>query len=292
MAAEIDEWVKTVRDGKANVLISSWWKEINDSVLWQDAIFFTLSALFSIVSFAALVQLIRIEWRVPEYRWTLQKVFHLMNFIVTGVRAIVFGLHKQVFLLSPKALMLVLLDFPGLLFFSTYTLLVLFWAEIYHQARYLPADKLKLVYILVNAGIYLIQVCIWVFIWLDDNGTVESIGRIFIAAVSFIAATSFVVYGRSLFQMLRQFPIESKGRRKKLYEVGSVAAICFTCFLVRCIMVLVSAFDEDASLDVLDHPILDFIYYMIVEILPSALVLFILRKLPPKRVSGIYHPIC
>ena len=28
----------------------------------------------------------------------------------------------------------------------------------YDQARYLPADKLKLVYILVNAGIYLIQV--------------------------------------------------------------------------------------------------------------------------------------
>lgn len=104
--------------------------------------------------------------------------------------------------------MLVLLDFPGLLFFSTYTLLVLFWAEIYHQvdlycslilpfttmplfgtsmkhdglvslpfygscltcdylfydqARYLPADKLKLVYILVNAGIYLIQVLLLIF---------------------------------------------------------------------------------------------------------------------------------
>ena len=33
-----------------------------------------------------------------------------------------------------QVLILVLLDLPGLLFFSTYTLLVLFWAEIYHQA--------------------------------------------------------------------------------------------------------------------------------------------------------------
>lgn len=33
-----------------------------------------------------------------------------------------------------QVLTLVLLDLPGLLFFSTYTLLVLFWAEIYHQA--------------------------------------------------------------------------------------------------------------------------------------------------------------
>jgi hypothetical protein len=87
--------------------------------------------------------------------------------------------------------------------------------------------------------------------------------------------------------------------------------------------VLVSAFDSDASLNVLDHPILDFVYYMVfysvflyvschyyfgialstygklhfafkiqvVEILPSALVLFILRKLPPKRISAQYHDI-
>ena len=33
-----------------------------------------------------------------------------------------------------QVLTLILLDLPGLLFFSTYTLLVLFWAEIYHQA--------------------------------------------------------------------------------------------------------------------------------------------------------------
>lgn len=291
MTSEIDEWVKKFGDGRLNLLITSWWEEINDSVGWQDGIFFTISALFTLISAVALVQLIRIELRVPEYRWTLQKVFHLMNFIVNGVRAIVFGLHKQVFILSPRVLMLVLLDLPGLLFFSTYTLLVLFWAEIYYQARYLPADKLRVVYILFNAGIYFIQVCIWFFLWLDDNEIVEIVGRIFIAAVAFFASISFLVYGRRLFLMLRQFPIESKGRRKKLYEVGSVAAVCFTCFLIRCIVVLVSAFDVDASLDVLDHPILDFIYYMLVEILPSALVLFILRKLPPKRISGIYHPI-
>ncbi|KAL2931503.1 Tobamovirus multiplication protein 1 [Bienertia sinuspersici] len=219
MTYVIDEWVNKVGDRKVNMLISRWWEEMNESVWWQDAIFFTLSALFAVVSSVALLQLIRIELRVPEYRWTLQKVFHLMNFTVNGVRAIVFGLHKQVFLLSPRVFVLVLLDLPGLLFFSTYTLLVLFWAEIYHQARYLPADKLKLAYISLNAGIYIIQVCIWIFLWLDDNKIVEITGRIFLAVVSFVAAISFLVYGRRLFEMLRQFPIESKGRQKKLYEV-------------------------------------------------------------------------
>ncbi|MED6195396.1 E3 ubiquitin-protein ligase tom1, variant 2 [Stylosanthes scabra] len=63
--------------------------------------------------------------------------------------------------------------------------------------------------------------------------------------------------------MLRRVPIESKGRRKKLHEVGFVTGICFTCFLIRGIMVFVSAFDSDASLEVLGHPILDLIYYMV-----------------------------
>ncbi|XP_052727512.1 tobamovirus multiplication protein 1 isoform X3 [Vigna angularis] len=247
--------------------VSTWWDQINASTRWQTAVFFFLCAAYALVAFIALVQLVRIEVRVPEYGWTTQKFFHLMNFVVNGVRAVVFGLHKLVFLLQPKVLILVLLDLPGLLFFSTYTLLVLFWAEIYHQ------------------------VCIWIYLWIDDNSAVEFIGEIFIAVVSFMAALGFLIYGGRLFFMLRRFPIESKGRRKKLNEVGSVTAICFTCFLIRCVMGFLSAFDSDASLDVLDHPLLDLIYYMLVEILPSALVLYILRKLPPKRISAQYHPI-
>ncbi|KAI3498900.1 hypothetical protein L1887_34686 [Cichorium endivia] len=270
---------------------SNWWEEINESRSWQDGIFFTLCGLYGLVSAIALIQLIRIEIRVPEYGWTTQKVFHLMNFLVNGVRAIVFGFHMQVFNLHPKVCIWMLLEAPGLLFFSTYTLLVLFWAEIYHQARSLPTDKLRITYVVVNVGVYIIQGGLWIYLWVDDSSLVQFIGKIFIAVVSFMAALGFLLYGGRLFFMLRRFPIESKGRRKKLHEVGSVTAICFTCFVVRCFVDVLSAFDSEASLDVLDHPVLNLIFYTLVEILPSALVLFILRKLPPKRVSAQYHPI-
>ncbi|KAG6385083.1 hypothetical protein SASPL_153908 [Salvia splendens] len=214
-----------------------------------------------------------------------------MNFVVNGVRAVVFGFHKQVFFLNIKALTLVLLDLPYMLFFSTYTLLVLFWAEIYHQARSMPTEKLRIFYISINGAIYVIQFGIWLYLGLDENVIIQFIGKIYIAVVSVIAALGFVIYGGRLFFMLRRFPIESKGRRKKLHEVGSVTAICFTCFVIRCFVVLLSAFDSDASLDVMYHPVLNLIYYMLAEILPSALVLFILRKLPPKRISAQYHAI-
>uniref|UniRef100_A0A804QK05 Iron-sulfur cluster assembly protein 1 n=1 Tax=Zea mays TaxID=4577 RepID=A0A804QK05_MAIZE len=43
-----------------------------------------------------------------------------------------------------------------------------------------------------------------------------------------------------------------------------------------------NAFDEEADLDVLDHPVLNLFYYLLVEILPSSLVLYILRRIPAK----------
>ena len=52
----------------------------------------------------------------------------------------------------------VLLDLPGLLFFSTYTLLVLFWAEIYHQARSLSTTALRPMFVAFNAVVYSVQV--------------------------------------------------------------------------------------------------------------------------------------
>ncbi|PKU69641.1 hypothetical protein MA16_Dca012976 [Dendrobium catenatum] len=82
--------------------ISGWWNKINESTQWQDGVFYFLCAAYALVSAIALIQLIRIQLRVPEFGWTTQKVFHLMNFIVNGVRAILFGFHAQVFLLKPK----------------------------------------------------------------------------------------------------------------------------------------------------------------------------------------------
>ena len=64
----------------------------------------------------------------------------------------------QVQELHPAASRAILLDLPGLLFFSTYTLLVLFWAEIYHQARSLPTSSLRPAFLGLNAGVYAVQV--------------------------------------------------------------------------------------------------------------------------------------
>ncbi|XP_074556289.1 tobamovirus multiplication protein 1-like [Curcuma longa] len=269
----------------------TWWEDVDGSEKAQRDVFYALCASYALVSLVALIQLIRIQLRVPGTGWTTQKVFHLMNFVVSGLRAVLFGLYQDVFLIKSKALEMALLDLPSLLFFSTYTLLVLFWAEIYYQARNLPINSLRPSYLIINGAVYIIQICIWAYVQISRKPVLMEVAKLFLSVVSFLAALAFLVYGGRLFIMLRRFPIESKGRQKKLNEVGSVTAICCTCFLIRCFVVSLSVFDHDADLDVLDHPVLNFIYYMLVEIFPCALVLFILRKLPPKRFSGAYNPI-
>ncbi|KAK4564029.1 hypothetical protein RGQ29_006214 [Quercus rubra] len=243
-------------------VLFNWWDDIEESEQWQRGIYYALCASYALVSFITLVQLLRIQLRVPEYGWTTQKVFHLMNFIVNGLRSVLFGLYKSVFLIRPKVLHMVLMELPTLLFFSTYTLLVLFWAEIYHQARSLPTNKLRPAYYVINGLIYIIQVCIWIFIRSSRSPVAVETAKLFFSVISFSVALGFLIYGGRLFVMLRHFPIESRGRQKKLYEVGFVTGICCTCFLIRCVMLAFSAFDKDTDFDILDHPILNLIYYL------------------------------
>ncbi|XP_076927498.1 tobamovirus multiplication protein 3-like [Bidens hawaiensis] len=271
--------------------VYDWWDAFNNSSISQDWTCIILAGLYGVVSVVALVQLIRIQLRVPEYGWTTQKVFHLLNVLVNGVRCCIFAFHHDVQQLKPEIVQHVLLDVSSLAFFTTYALLVLFWAEIYYQARAVSTDSLRPTFYVINGIIYAIQIVLWLAIWWKPMPALVVLSKMFFAGVSLFAALGFLLYGGRLFLMLKRFPVESKGRRKKLHEVGYVTTICFTCFLFRCIMMCFNAFDEAANLDLMEHPVLNFIYYLLVEILPSSLVLIILRKLPSKRVVTPYHPI-
>ena len=77
-------------------------------------------------------------------------MFHLLNFICASFRAGVFPVWREVDALPNAAARAALMDTPGLLFFTTYALLVLFWAEIYHQARSFPTGALRPTFVAVS----------------------------------------------------------------------------------------------------------------------------------------------
>ncbi|KAJ3706875.1 hypothetical protein LUZ61_010580 [Rhynchospora tenuis] len=266
---------------------SSWWDDLDNSTTAQDRIYYSLAALYGLIGAVALIQLIRIEHRVPEFGWTTQKVFFLLNFLFNAVRSIVFALRRDVQKIEPEVFQHVLLDLPGLAFFTTYVLLVLFWAEIYYQARAMSTDGLRPTFYMINGVVYSIQIALWLLLcWIPIHPMLV-LCKLFFSGVSLLAAFGFALYGGRLFMMLRQYPAESKGRANKMKEVASVATICFACFLGKCIMMCFAAFYEPADVDVTNHAILNFAYYLLLELVPSALILIVLRKLPARQVSPI-----
>ncbi|AQK73571.1 Tobamovirus multiplication protein 3 [Zea mays] len=271
--------------------VADWWERVNGSPAWQDGIFWTLAVLYGAIATASFIQVARIQCRVPEYGWTTQKVFQFLNFVVNGARCSIFAFRRQVQQVNPPIFQHVILDLPGLAFFTTYALLALFWAEILYQARGIMTDRLRSGFYIINCVVYALQGFLWLWLWWNPNHSMLVTSKLFIAGLSFFTALGFLIYGGRLFIMLKYFPIESKGRQQKLREVGRVATICFCCFSARCIMMCFNAFDEEADLDVLDHPVLNLFYYLLVEILPSSLVLYILRRIPAKLRLSQYHPV-
>eukprot|EP00803_Ostreobium_quekettii_P000058 evm.model.scf_2110.1 EVM.evm.TU.scf_2110.1 scf_2110:6894-9178(-) len=121
-----------------------------------------LALAYGVIALVAATQLIRIQQRVPDYGWTTQKVFHLLNFLFCVLRCVSFALYTLLEKLNEKNVhqavaKLIVFDLPGLLFFTTFTLLVLFWAEIYHQASNVDTRFLRPYFIKVNVLVYVIE---------------------------------------------------------------------------------------------------------------------------------------
>eukprot|EP00892_Ulva_mutabilis_P008766 jgi/Ulvmu1/6261/UM028_0119.1 len=279
--------------GVDGLSLPSWWEEIRHNKRFEYGAFIGLAFAYAIIAFVALIQLMRISRRVPQYGWTTQKVFHLLNVIVCGLRAVVMAFRCELQDIHDTVLRLMLNDLPGLLFFTTYTLLVLFWAEIYHQAKGQSTAKLRPTFLVTNIFVYAVQVTLLVLsAYPPVHKAAVLTASWFLVVVSMAAALGFMVYGGRLVAMLCRFPLESRGRTKKMHEVGTVTVICTLCFLARAVFIVLATVDRKYySLNVLGHPLLNITFYSAVEIVPSALVLFILRKLPPKQPPQSAHTV-
>eukprot|EP00003_Mantamonas_plastica_P003945 TRINITY_DN130_c0_g1_i3.p1 TRINITY_DN130_c0_g1~~TRINITY_DN130_c0_g1_i3.p1 ORF type:complete len:251 (-),score=51.34 TRINITY_DN130_c0_g1_i3:41-793(-) len=177
-------------------------------------------------------------------------------------------------------------DLPGMLYFTTYTLLILFWAEIIYMAntQATSSSKYRTTFALTNGFVYVCQLIIWLLLVLVP-GSVEDVNYVdhaFFGVISLLAALAFCVYGGKLYNMLSNFPIDTKNRRNRLKEVFVSTIVCTTCFTIRATYIGLSILQEGMDLNFL------FVgsFYILVEIIPSAVILWILRKLPPAKRGG------
>jgi hypothetical protein len=206
-------------------------------------------------------------------------------------------------------------DLPCALFLTTYALLVLFWAEIYRQARPGARDRdprqksaPRRVFFFGNLALYVVLAALWGAggvaagraNFMTDSSlnphsrtrrTLEACAAGALALCACVLAALFAKYGGSLFFTLRRFPERLKGRRKKLREVGTVTTVCALCFSARAAVAAAEAValgrrgGRGGFLDAAHPatPAADVVYYAACELLPAATALVVLRKLPPKK---------
>jgi hypothetical protein len=268
-------------------------------------------------------------------RWTTQKTFHALNFSCAMCRALVFAFrdaldayvvgtkekdfkddsHFSYAAAARSVTRDVAFDLPCALFLTTYALLVLFWAEIYRQARPGARDRdprqksaPRRVFFFGNLALYVVLAALWGAggvaagraNFMTDSSlnphsrtrrTLEACAAGALALCACVLAALFAKYGGSLFFTLRRFPERLKGRRKKLREVGTVTAVCALCFSARAAVAAAEAVAlgrRGGSGGFLDAahpatPAADVVYYAACELLPAATALVVLRKLPPKK---------
>jgi len=122
----------------------------------------------------------------------------------------------------------------GLLFFTNYTIWVLFWAEIYYQAGSKETRKFRPYFWIVNLAIYMFQGYLWLFTIPDSSrNTVRYISAIWLATVFLAGTIGFIFYGRTLFLMLQKYPPSFPGRNRKLHDIVGIATVCAFAFTAR-----------------------------------------------------------
>jgi len=251
-----------------------------------------LCGLYCILAIVPLVQLIRIHQYTPELGWTIQKIFLLFCVGASLVRAVFFGVFV---FLQPRNLFLaedddpayvILSNFPRMCFFSTFCLLVLFWAEIIHRVKYHHArsfQRKRYIFIVLNLVVYIIQGLFWYLLFFPPEFLASlpmpQIENLFFAGLSLVVAVLFLSYGGRLFFMLKNFPIESTELHNKLFEVGSITTICTICFLIRGVLLLLTSLMHSVD----NSSYMMFSYCLTVEVVPCGLVLMILSRFPVVR---------
>eukprot|EP00803_Ostreobium_quekettii_P006718 evm.model.scf_2376EXC.2 EVM.evm.TU.scf_2376EXC.2 scf_2376EXC:14485-16154(-) len=266
----------------------------------KPCLWYVLAACYGVLALFAAVQLVRIQIRLGQFGWTMQKVFHFFNLLVCVMRAGSLGVWNE--LEKHKLIEIVFFDLPNLAFFTSYTLLILFWAEIVHAARAKLLVPPRFVYTFINLALYCVAICLWALGTLLEQSlyskTLTAYLQVFMSA---LAALGFLVYGWRLLVMLMKSPVRSLVRRKKIQEVGLITSIAVACFVTKAVLFwlsLQSAFwmppheGADYKADVhMDKTalLMNFLFFALAEVLVIGSSLGILSTLPPHRRPAGYQ---
>lgn len=270
--------------------------------------YWILGIAYLVLAVTALIQFVRIQLRLSDSGWTLQKAFHLFNVVLCLARGITLFFWHEANEREYHTAEMLLLDVPTLMFFTTYTVLALFWAEIsYSWDQASAICPPRYVFLAVNFLVYSATSIAWVMVALGnsggkasedggDQGSSEDKGEEeefsldeftrnlstwFQIGLNFGVAVAFVIYGSKLLTLLRDSAAVAEFKRSKMTEVAAVGILCVICFLSKAVLEIVMRWRKSGGEYGDDDVLLNSLFFGVTEVLVISAALGLLSDLPP-----------
>lgn len=250
-----------------------------------------LGVLYGSFSILALVQCIRVVLvkRTMNNRMMLQ----CLLFIAPLVRFILLVIPPDVFEqnIFPHEWLQVCLDLlPEILFWQTYVVLVLIWAELYHFARNMKDNTIEralhMVFIVVSALTYVFAICFAVWMNFKEKYS-EKPESIFLAFLQCAALFCFAVYGFLLYKRMERVPFFPVNRKyKMLRKVKLIVIAVMLCSVIH--VVYLFLVDDVFSFSNLPADVYIWMwgaYLTLTEFAPAFTIFVLFRKLPKKKLQ-------
>lgn len=192
----------------------------------------------------------------------------------------------------------VLNNVPGLMYFSTISLLLDQWGMVYYTATdeprpyrrcFLPALAAA------NIFMWVLQSTMWSLFFIATNNdfpslpTINLISTCSLASVYLLMSVAVLVFGQRTKQVLRDVPIEFSVISQKVSEVGKLTQLCAVCFTLRALLIVWGDVEPYFGPEYhLSGPITIGVvmsYYALFEIIPCVVILYYYRRLPPRPAS-------
>eukprot|EP00210_Caulerpa_lentillifera_P004419 g4216.t1 len=246
--------------------------------------------LYSLLAVLTTIQLVRIHWIAQNHRWSMQKGFQFMHIFFCCCRAIFLFSYDALHKTSASGLRTVFVDFPSLVFFTAYTLLVLTWADIVHESMNLKDKCLPLnLFVVVNLAGYVSAALFWSLC--AEERTV-GIGRrasgVLIAVLDLLAAFVFPIYGNQLLTLLGDPTIRAPLLISKKRQVSWVTFISIMMFSAKSLIETFSlVFETDLAYR--DDGVLNVIFYGVTEVIAMSVILWLMSGVPETYSPSTYQ---
>jgi len=258
-----------------------------------------LTIMYTLVFIISGVQFARMSASRAQNNLTSKIPLHFILTLAAGVRAVLMVIpidvwdHLEINHFGWQVFFDIL---PEVLFWQTYFLLVLLWAELYHfsknKKRENPRVPIMGVFVVVSGLAYIAGAIFIVYMkhLNKPKGDYDiSNEAIFLSCLLFLALISFLLYGVLLHSSMQRVPLYPVHRKNRmLFKLKIMVVAVAICNVIH----IAYLFLNDAVIDKMyrEHKIrygsvitIWFFYMVITEILPAIAVLFVFRKVTAKQ---------